>query len=399
MQDAQEAFKKLNCCVIIPTYNNDRTLKQVINDVLAYTDDVIVVNDGATDNTAAILDEFQEAIHVFRHEENKGKGMALRNGFKLALAKGYDHAITIDSDGQHFASDLPSFLQELEESPDTLVIGARNMKQENVPGKSSFGNNFSNFWYWVETGIKMDDTQSGYRLYPIRKMENFRFISSLFEFEIEVIVKAAWKGITVKNIPIKIYYEPGKQRISHFRPFQDFSRVGVMHTYMVTLAVLYYIPLRFFRSLSRENIHQFVKKNFFDKNEPPHIKAFSIAFGVFMGIFPIWGYQLIVGISLAHLLKLNKALFILAAHISIPPMIPLIVYGSYKMGEIFVENPNNDLLFSQGLTLESVKENLLQYVSGAVLLSVLAGLLAGILTYGYLMLSRARSFVTSNEPS
>lgn len=397
MQATKEAFKQLNCCVIIPTYNNAGTLKQLIDDVLAYTEDVIVVNDGATDDTPTILQSYAQTVYIVRHEENKGKGMALRNGFNMALEKGYDYAVTIDSDGQHFASDLPAFLEALEKDKNILLIGARNMKQENVPGKSSFGNKFSNFWFWVETGIKLEDTQSGYRLYPIRKMQKFRYLSSLFEFEVEVIVKAAWKGLYVKNIPIKVHYEPGKKRISHFRPFRDFSRISVLNTYLVTLALLYYIPLRFIKSLSRENIRKFIHKNFFDKNEPPHLKALSIAFGVFMGIFPIWGYQLIVGVSMAHFLKLNKALFVLAAHISIPPMIPLIIYGSYQLGGLLVPDPSNDLLFSNGLTFESIKDNLFQYVSGAILLSFLMGVLAGLIAYIWLSIARTRSFKVSGK--
>lgn len=390
--EVKEVFKKLNCCVIIPTYNNAGTLKKVLEEVLNYTDDVIVINDGATDQTAQILEEFKDAVQIIRHEQNSGKGMALRNGFKLALEMGYEQSITIDSDGQHFPSDLPLFLAELEKEPGVLLIGARNMQQENVPGKSSFGNKFSNFWFWVETGIKLDDTQSGYRLYPIRKMQNTRFFTRLFEFEIEVIVKAAWKGIKVKNIPIRVHYEPGKKRISHFRPFRDFSRISVLNTYLVTLAFLYYIPLRFFKSLTKKNIKDFINRNFFDKDEPGHIKALSIGFGVFMGIFPVWGFQLLIGIPLAHLLKLNKALFILAAHISIPPAIPFIIFGSYKLGGALVQNPKNDLFFSHGLTFESVKDNLLQYLSGAVMLSLLAGALAAIITFLYFTVARGGKF-------
>ena len=383
-------FKKLNCCVIIPTYNNGGTLKKVIEDVLQYTDDLIVVNDGATDNTEEVLLAMQDSIQVLRHTKNAGKGMALRNGFSYALQKGYDYAITMDSDAQHFASDLPLFLAELENHPDSLVIGARNMNQENVPGKSSFGNKFSNFWFWVETGNKLTDTQSGYRLYPIRKMEGTRYLSSLFEFEVEVIVKASWQGIPVKNIPIQVHYEPGKKRITHFRPFRDFSRISVLNTYLVTLALLYYIPLRFFKSLTRENIRAFIKKNFFDRNEPIHIKALSIAFGIFMGIFPIMGFQLLVGIPLAHLMRLNKAIFVTAAHISIPPMIPVLVFGSYKLGGLFVDNPKNNLLFSEGLTMEMVQENFLQYVVGAVALSIIMAVIAGMISYGYFYIARSR---------
>lgn len=387
MTDTKALFTQLKCCVIIPTYNNAGTVGKVIQEVLSYTEHLIVVNDGATDETIEILKNISDPVKVIHHVKNQGKGAALKTGFQYALSEGYDYAIAIDSDGQHFASDLPNFVSEIEKNPNTLVIGARNMEQENVPGKSNFGNKFSNFWYWVETGITLSDTQSGYRLYPIRELAEVKFFSGMFEFEIEIIVKAAWKGLNVKNIPISVHYEPGKKRISHFRPFQDFTRISILNSYLVVLALFYYLPIKFFRSLSREKIHAFLKKNLFDSSEPPLRKATSIGFGVFMGIFPIWGYQLIVGITLAHLMKMNKALFILAAHISIPPMIPFIIYGSYRLGGVFMTEPKNDILFTQGLSLEGVKDNLVQYLAGAVFLSVIAGIIAGVIAYGYLIFS------------
>lgn len=385
-----ERFRALNCCVIIPTYNNDATLKTVIEEVLTYTDDLIVVNDGATDNTGKILRDFQDRIVIIGHPVNRGKGQAIRAAFAYARKKGYDHAITLDSDGQHFPSDLPLFFDALENKPGMLVIGSRNLAQKNVPGKSNFGNKFSNFWYWVETGIKLTDTQSGYRLYPIGRMEGTRYMTRGFAFEIEVIVKAAWKGIPVRNIPVHIHYEPPESRVSHFRPLRDFCRISLLNTYLVTLALLYYIPFRFIRSLSRENIQAFVRRQLFNKEEPPHIKAFSIGFGIFMGIFPVWGYQLIIGLAVSHLLRLNKALFVVAAHISIPPMIPVILYASYRLGGRLLPHPHNDILFSQGLTFEAVKENLVQYVLGAMSLAALAGLAAGTLSYLYFRGVRAK---------
>lgn len=384
-------FKELKCCVIVPTYNNGGTLKPVLDQLLTYTDDLLVINDGATDNTPSILASYKDKISIITHEQNQGKGKALRNGIAAALKKGYHYAITIDSDGQHFASDLPAFLDAIEEAPNSLIIGARNMAQENVPGKSSFGNKFSNFWFWVETGITLTDTQSGYRLYPIRQMDGIRFMTSKFEFEIEAIVKAAWRGIKVFNIPIKVHYEPGKKRVSHFRPFQDFTRISILNTFLVTLALLYYLPLRFIRSLTKENIRSFINAHFFDKDEPPIKKALSVGFGVFMGIFPIWGYQMLVGVALAHLLKLNKTLVLVASNISIPPLIPFIIYGSYKLGALFVSDPKNDFLFSDGLSLENIKDNLLQYIIGAIVLAIVAGVLFGVLTYVYLALKRIRN--------
>lgn len=388
--DYSRLFQLYKCCVVIPTYNNEGTLKGVIQDVLQYTENVIVVNDGATDNTGEILASFADQLQVIKHEENQGKGMALRHAFKYAQEQGYDYVITIDSDGQHFASDLPLFLKEIERNPGTLVIGARNMTQENVPGKSSFGNKFSNFWYQVETGIKLEDTQSGYRLYPVYKMDKIRYLTRRFEFEVEVIVKAAWKGIPVKNIPIKVHYEPGKKRITHFRPFIDFTRISILNTWLVTLALLYYIPVRFIKSLTRENIRNFIKKNLLNPDEPIRRKAFSIGFGVFMGIFPVWGYQLLLGLTLTHFLKLNKALFVVAANISIPPMIPFIVYGSYKTGAFLVAEPRNDLFFHSGIDFDNIKANLFQYLAGAVALAAIMGLLATLLTFLYFGVRRVK---------
>ncbi|MCX2745374.1 DUF2062 domain-containing protein [Mangrovivirga sp. M17] len=384
----QSKFDELNCCVIIPTYNNQNTLSGVIEGVLEVTSNIIVVNDGATDNTSEILRSFSNNIEVVNHEVNRGKGRALRNGFKKALDLGYTHAITIDSDGQHFPEDLKYFLDEIKVNPNSLVIGARNMTQENVPGKSSFGNKFSNFWFKIDTGINLEDTQSGYRLYPIKEIADITFYTNKFEFEVEVIVKSAWSGINVKNIPIKVHYEPGKERITHFRPFRDFTRISILNTYLFILAALYFIPVRFVKSLTKQRIKDFINENFFNADEPVHTKALSMGFGVFMGIFPIWGYQLLVGIPLAHFFRLNKALFILAANISIPPMIPFIIYISYRIGYYFVSNPTMDLFFSHGITLEQIKNNLMQYLAGAVVFSVVAGLLTFVTSYFYFSLSR-----------
>jgi len=185
-----ERIETRKLCVIIPTYNNHKTLRRVIDGVLNYTQNCIIVNDGSTDDTKEILSTYPQItqIHIAK---NQGKGNALREGFKKAKELGYRYAITIDSDGQHFPDDIPVFLDNLDNSEkEVLLIGSRNMNQDGVPKKSSFGNKFSNFWFWFETGIQLEDTQSGYRLYPLASLPN-RFFTKKFEFEIEVIVRTA----------------------------------------------------------------------------------------------------------------------------------------------------------------------------------------------------------------
>ncbi len=376
----REEFDLLRLCVIIPTYNNAATLGEVIRSVSAYTGNIIVVNDGSTDQTAKVLEGFDDII-IVSHERNRGKGLALRKGFARALEEGYDHAITIDSDGQHFASDLPLFIDKLKQEGPALIMGARNMDQASVPGKSSFGNRFSNFWFRVETGINCPDTQTGYRLYPVGLLRRTRFFTRKYEFEIEVLVRAAWKGIPIKWVPVQVYYAPEGTRVSHFRPFKDFSRISILNTILVLVAFLYIKPRNFFRSLFSKNWRHELREQLYNPHEPDRMKALAVGVGVFMGIVPIWGFQLIVAIALAVFFKLNKPLVIIAANISIPPMIPLIVFLSYRMGYIWMGDRAVNLPFSESISLKTIQLNLAQYIYGSITLAIVAGTLLGLTTY------------------
>jgi glycosyltransferase involved in cell wall biosynthesis len=241
----QSVFNEKKVCVLVPTFNNAGTLESVIRNLQTYTKDIVVVNDGSTDNTAEILKRIP-GIHVKEYDRNQGKGFALRTGFEFARSLGYDYAITIDSDGQHYADDLQKFTHALLSNDKAIIIGARNMNQSAVPSKSSFGNKFSNFWFWVNTGIRRNDTQSGYRLYPLKPLKEINFITKKYEFEIEVLVRGAWAGVDVIEVPVKVYYPEKEKRISHFRPFKDFSRISVLNTVLVTIAFLYIKPRDFF---------------------------------------------------------------------------------------------------------------------------------------------------------
>ena len=377
----QEKFDALEACVLIPTYNNAQTLSKVIADVSEYTRNIILVNDGSTDNTMTILESFP-FIKTVTYLRNRGKGWALRHGFKLAHQLNYRYAITIDSDGQHFASDLPRFLEKVQSTPDAIIIGARNMEQASVPGKSSFGHKFSNFWFKVETGIAAPDTQSGYRMYPIFLLHGTRFLTRKYEFEIEVLVRAAWKGISIESVPVSVYYAPRESRISHFRPFRDFSRISVLNTVLVIITFLYIKPRNFFRGLGdRKRRKQFLDDHFLNPHHSDEVKALSIAFGVFMGIVPIWGFQLATAIFFSIVFKLNKPMVIVAANISIPPMIPLIIFLSYKMGAFWMGADALHIDFDRSITLRTIYNNLQQYIFGSITLAIVAGVAFGLVSY------------------
>ena len=153
------------------------------------------------------------------------------------------------------------------------------------------------------------------------------------------------------------------------------------------ISFLYIKPRDFIRILfDKQKFKKLINDHLYHPHHSAQLKAASVAFGIFMGIVPIWGFQLVTAIFGAILLKLNKPLVIVAANISIPPMIPLIIYGSYKMGAIWMGANAMEIDFSSDITLDSIKKNLLQYIYGSITLAVVAGISFGILTFIFLKL-------------
>ena len=364
--------------VVIPTYNNAATVGNVITEVLGYDLPVIVVNDGSTDATAEILNRFT-GIQIISYLKNKGKGHALNKGLQAAESAGYRYAITLDSDGQHFAHDIPVFLKAIEEHPDSLLIGARNLASDNMPGKNTFANKFSNFWFRLETGIKLADTQSGYRLYPLQKLKGIRLFTRKYEFELEIIVRAAWRNVRVANVPIEVYYPPQEERVSHFRPFHDFTRISILNSVLVIIALLWYWPLRCFRSITKENVKRFIRENITHSQESNLQISLAVTFGIFMGIVPLWGYQMIAAAILAHFLRLNKVITVVASNISIPPMIPILLFGSYATGGWVLDRPI--ALSFHDISFETIGQSLSQYLVGSIIFAVICGITGGVICY------------------
>lgn len=252
MQDAFLKQKQLladrGICVVIPTYNNVGTIERVVSDTLAQCNDVIVVDDGCTDGSSEVLRRFA-GITMVSYGANRGKGYALKAGFKKALEMGFSYAITLDADGQHYPTDIPLFLKANQQHPGCILIGSRDLRGVERSKGSTFANHFSNFWFWVQTGRALADTQTGYRLYPLRKLAFLSCLTSRYEAELELLVFASWHGVKLISIPVHVYYPPREQRVSHFRPGPDFARISVLNTVLCFLAVVYGAPLRLWRLL------------------------------------------------------------------------------------------------------------------------------------------------------
>lgn len=241
-------------CAVIPTYQNAKTLLQVVADVHRVVDTVIVVDDGSNDGTAALLDKAtgnERPEKVLTHPKNCGKGAALKTGLTYARQQGFRYAVTVDADGQHRADDIPALLQAVEEEPDALAIGSRGLQHENMPAKSTFANRFSNFWFALQTLQRLPDTQSGLRIYPLRRLHGLRWMSARYEAELTLLVFSAWAGVKLLPVPVSVYYPPRDQRVTHFRPGRDFTRISVLNTLLCFLMVVYGWPRIFCRQIAR----------------------------------------------------------------------------------------------------------------------------------------------------
>lgn len=246
----KKSLRDRGICVIIPTYNNAGTIADVVSRALVQCDDVIVVCDGCTDDTVNILNALAVKPVILDLKVNQGKGTALKEGFRFALKEGFAYAITLDGDGQHYPEDIPLMLEANRRHPGALIVGERKDLDSVERSKGSkFANSFSNFWFAIQTGRYLKDTQTGYRLYPLKKLHGLSLLTSRYEAELELMVFASWNGVKLVSEPVNVYYPPREERVSHFRPGKDFLRITILNTVLCFLAVVYALPLKLFRCI------------------------------------------------------------------------------------------------------------------------------------------------------
>ncbi len=209
--------------VVIPLYNHADEVVDVIRGVLDCGLPVIVVDDGSTDASHETIRHI-EGITVLHHAQNMGKGAALMTGMTAAAGR-YDWAVTIDADGQHDPRDIHALVAAIPENGRPIILGRRQgMNAPDVLWTSRYGRKFSDFWVLLSGGRSVHDSQSGFRIYPLPETLELNVKSGGYQFEIEVLVKAVWRNIPVVEAPVRVYYQPGEKRVSHFRPLIDFLK-------------------------------------------------------------------------------------------------------------------------------------------------------------------------------
>lgn len=313
--------------VCIPVYNNPQTVHQVIEKALSITDFPVVVIDDGSDSS--VENEFlkthqnSDRLYFIRHSENRGKGEALKTAFQFSLQKNWTHIITIDADGQHDPDDIPQLVQASLIKPWSLILGDRNMQTANVPGSSTFGKKFSNFWIQYQTNLKVGDSQSGFRIYPLFHIQNLNLISKHYDFEVEILTRLIWKGVNVENVPIRVTYFSKDKRVSHFHKIKDNFRITIANTHLTIGTLLH-------------------------EKTSPFESALSFSLGILIGTTPLFGLHTGLAMLFSFLLRLNFIYMWIGTNISFPPLIPFLVLGSAFFGRIiYGQEPSGAFGLSQ----------------------------------------------------
>ena len=236
--------------VVIPAFNECRTARDLVERTLRQVKHVIVVDDGSTDGTADVLDGLP--ITLLRHPANQGKAVSLRDGMREARKQNIKGIVTLDGDGQHLPEDIPRLLARFRDTPNTIIIGSRLHGKANIPRARYNANRFANFWISWAAGYRIEDSQSGFRIYPANLIDQVNIVqnrSSGFVFESEVLIEAARRGVTSMPVAISAIYAPQARR-SHFRPVFDIAHIVRMVAWKLLSRGLYLNGL--IRSLRRK---------------------------------------------------------------------------------------------------------------------------------------------------
>lgn len=373
-------------CVVIPCFNHPATVTVVACAARAYCP-VVIVDDGSTVPLAEL-----PGCTVIRLERNSGKGAALLAGFKRAAELGFSHVITMDADGQHIADDLPKFLAAAQAQPDALIVGVRDFYAAGCPVHRRRSNALSTFWFRVETGVQLGDSQCGFRCYPLALTQRLKTRSGGFAFELEFMVRASWVGTAIVAAPVKCTYEPDQLRRSHFRPVRDLAHITIMNIGLVLQSWVVPRTLRVAWSYGeRKSMRKTVEEFFGEHAHDPLRLSLAVGLGLFFGIAPIWGYQMIAAAAAAHFLRLNKAITLLASNISIPPMMPLILYGALALGHWLITGHKLALDFPmRQVTRAAALEYLEQWLVGSLVLALLVAAAGTLVAYSLARLIRQR---------
>ena len=359
--------------IVIPTFNNPASIGEVVLRALRETPfPIFVIDDGSKDPVQEILrfsaePEIRAAfaagrLRTHRFHGNQGKGAAIQYAIRESVGRGFTHLMTIDGDGQHHPTEAMRLAELAKAHPWDLIIGARKFESATVPKISKFGRKFSNHWVGYQTGAVVSDSQSGFRLYPLFRLQHLRFFTRKYDFEIEVLIRLIWAGTTVREVEIDVFYPKPEDRVSHFHKFRDNARISVLNTILIVVSLL-------------------------KTNRSPGALARAVGIGVLIGTTPFFGAHFLIAGAVVFLFRLNAPALFLGTQISFPPFAPFLIVASVLTGHRIlsffgISAPLEDLPHGIGKEVLNIAlHHFGQWLLGSIFVGLALGLVIGLMTY------------------
>jgi glycosyltransferase involved in cell wall biosynthesis len=213
----------MDVAALVPAYRAAGSIEAVVTGARAHLARVLVVDDGSEDDTAARARA--AGADVLRHATNAGKGAAIATGLRALAADGVARALTLDADGQHLPGEMPVLLAASDRAPEAIVVGVRRKAGHTIRRLNRFGNWIADRLMRLIAGRPLPDTQSGFRVYPVRATLALGVRGTRYDFETEVLLRAARAGMPLVGVPVDVYYPPVAERVSHYRAGRDTVRI------------------------------------------------------------------------------------------------------------------------------------------------------------------------------
>jgi len=366
----------------VPVFNNKVTLRSVVAESRAILSHVVVVDDGSTDTDVKTLLTGLD-VTVLRHETNRGKGQAILTASRYVEEHRGVYMITIDADGQHYPQDIEKFIPLMQQDENSVIIGCRDFKTENVPASSRFGRSFANFWLKAETGLTVDDCQSGFMAYPVSHLNRLSFKGAHYDFEAEVLAKAAWAGLALKTVAIDVLYPRPEERVSSFKPILDNMRLTAIHSMLVGRRLVPMPHRKLVKQEQRLDLSLLrhpgkVLRMLLQENATPGGLAMSAAIGLFLAVLPLLFVHTLVILYVSLRLNLNKVVSLNIQHLAMPPLVPAlcIEVGYYLRHGTWLTN------LSFATVFEQFSSRLYEWFLGSLIIAPLSAVLIGAIMYG-----------------
>lgn len=354
----------LRVCIVITTYSDSRSrsnISEIVRDVVQMSPfPILIVDDGSETPVEDSLYPWsvreaieQKRVRVVRFERSQGKGAALQFAIAELVKQGFTHMLTVDADGQHPASEIHKLVEAGLQHPWDLIIGHRSFQGGTGPGR--LGQRISNFWVRYQTGLQIQDSQSGFRLYPLFSVQNLKFFTRRFEFEVEILIRSLWSGVTVREIEVDVFNPEVAERTNHFHKLWDNARLWLLNFAFVLI------------SLVRSHLS-------------PGQLARAVGLGVAIGCSPLFGYHTMLVAVLGFFLRMNVLALLAGSLISLPALAPQLVISSILLGERLLG----------GKSLAPVASPMTQWLAGSLVVGVTLGFATFLVVYAMALAVRHR---------